>query len=91
MDLRDLQRGLRRKLEAYEDRRSHHIYYIARIDGRECTVGKFSHSFRGGQLSDRIVGDTAKRLRLDKSELEALVECPLTSEEFLELWQARSG
>ena len=35
-------------------------------------------------------GDTAKRLRLDKSELEALVECLLTTEEFLELWHARS-
>ena len=90
MDLRDLQRALRRKLDAYEDRRSHHVYYTALLDGRECTVARFSHSFRGGQLSDRIVADTAARLRLTKAELEDLVECPLSEDAFLQLWRARS-
>ena len=90
VDLRDLQRALRRKVRAYEDRSSHHVHYVAILDGAECTVARFSHSFRGGQLSDNVVSDTAKRLRLSKSELEDLVECPLSAEAFLELWHDRS-
>ena len=50
----------------------------------------FSHSMRGGRLPDFVVVNAAKRLRLTKSELEDLVECPLSGEAFLELWQARS-
>jgi hypothetical protein len=41
-------------------------------------------------LPDFVVADTAKRLKLDKGELENLVECCLTAEAFLEMWQARS-
>ena len=41
-------------------------------------------------MPDFVVADTAKRLKLDKAELEDLVECPLTADVFLELWQARS-
>ena len=88
MDVRDLQRGLRRKLDAVEDRRSHHIFYWVTIDGREFRAAKFSHSSRG-QLPDLILTDTARRLKLNRAELDELVDCPLSWEKFLELWQAR--
>ena len=88
MEVRDLQRALRRKLRAVEDRRSHHVFYWVEIDGREFRVGKFSHSSRG-QLPDFIVSDTAQRLKLSGPELNDLVDCPLSGEQFLELWGSR--
>ena len=88
MDIKDLQRSLRRKLKAVEDRQSHHIFYWATIDEKEFRVAKFSHSSRG-QLPDFIVSDTAQRLKLSKAELNELVDCPLSEEQFLELWSTR--
>ena len=90
MDLRELQRALRRKLEASEDRKGDHVFFCFSIGGAEHRVAKFSHSARG-QLPEFVIADTAKRLKLSKSELEGLVDCPLTSEGFLELWNARAG
>ena len=88
MDVRELQRGLRRKLDAVEDRRSHHIFYWVTIDGLEFRAAKFSHSSRG-QLPDFILSDTAQRLKLSRAELNDLVDCPLNRERFLELWKIR--
>ena len=88
MDFRDLQRALRRKLGAYEDRRSHHVYYWMTINGRQYPAAKFSHSSRG-QASNLIVSDTARRLKLSRAELEALVDCSLSGDRFRELWAVR--
>ena len=85
MDVRELQRALRRKLGAVEDRRRHHVFWWLEIDGREHRVAKFSHSSRG-QLPQYILSDTAKRLKLSNAELDDLVNCPLTEAEFLRLW-----
>ena len=88
MDIRDLQRSLRRKLGAEEDRRSHHVFYWVTIDGQDFRAAKFSYSSRG-QLPDFIVADTAQRLKLNRAELNALVDCPLTGEQFFQLWNSR--
>ena len=88
MDLRDLQRALRRKLGAVEDRRSHHVFYWIEIDGLDYRAAKFSHSSRG-QLSDLILSDTARRLKLSRAELDDLVDCPLSGDQFWELWGTR--
>ena len=89
MDITDLQRALRRKLNTEEDRKKDHIYYWATIQDRDYRVAKFSHSARG-QLPDFIIENTYKRLKLNRRELENLVDCPLSSEEFLRLWSERS-
>ena len=88
MDVRELQRALRRKLGAAEDRRSHHVFWWIEIDGREYRAAKLSHSSRG-QLPDFVLSDTAKRLKLDRAELDDLVKCPLSGEAFLLLWTTR--
>lgn len=88
MDVRELQRALRRKLGAVEDRRRHHVFWWLEIDGREHRVAKFSHSSRG-QLPHYILSDTAKRLKLSNPELDDLVNCPLTEAEFLRMWALR--
>lgn len=88
MDVRELQRALRRKLRAVEDRRRHHVFWWLEVDGREYRVAKYSHSSRG-QLPQYILSDTAKRLKLSQAELDDLVNCPLSGEEFLRLWTSR--
>lgn len=88
MDVRELQRALRRKLGAVEDRRRHHVFWWFEFDGREHRIAKFSHSSRG-QLPQYIVSDTAKRLKLTNSELDDLVNCPMTADEFRGLWAIR--
>lgn len=88
MDIRELQRALRRKLGAMEERRRHHVFWWLEINGREYRVAKFSHSSRG-QLLQYILSDTAKRLKLSNAELDDLVNCPLSGEEFRRLWAIR--
>lgn len=88
MEARDLQRALRRKLRATEDRRSHHVFYWVTIAGLEFRAAKFSHSARS-RLPEVAVSDTAKRLKLSRSELNDLVDCPMSESQFRELWAAR--
>jgi hypothetical protein len=85
MDTRDLQRALRRKLDAEEDRSGDHVFYWVTIDGKQFRAAKFSHPGRG-QLGDHVITDTTKRLKLTKAQLEELVDCPMTGERFWELW-----
>ena len=72
-------------MEAEEDRSRHHVFYWVTIDGRDFRAAKFSHSERG-QLGDHVITDTTKRLKLTKAQLEDLVDCPMTREQFLEAW-----
>lgn len=76
MRVRQLQRALRRKLGAVESRKSHHVFYYMTVHCQEFRIAKFSHSMRG-QLSNLVLSDTARRLRLRRSEFDALVECSL--------------
>ena len=88
MNIKQLQRALRRKIRAVEDRQSDHVFYWMEVDGNEQKVAKFSHSSRG-QLPPFIVADTAKRLSLTGPELNQLVDCQLSGETFFELWADR--
>ena len=83
-----MQRALRRKLGAVEDRRFHHVFYWMEIDGLDYRAAKFSHSSRG-QVSDLILSDTARRVKLSRAELDDLVDCPLSGGQFWELWGTR--
>ena len=88
MDIGDLQRALRRKLNAQEERASHHVYFFIDIPGNgELRAAKFSHSARG-RLPDFVVADTARRLKLTRRGLEEFVECTLSGDGFWELWNA---
>ena len=88
MDARDLQRSLRRKLSAVEDRRGHHVFYWITVDSRDFRVAKFSHSQRG-QLDGYLLSDTAKRLKLTRAQLYELVDCPMSRADFLCVWHTR--
>ena len=88
MNIRELQGALRRKVGAVEERSSHHVYYIMTIGERVHRVAKFSHSAHG-QLPNIVLSDTAKRLKLQRTELDQLVNCQLSGVAFKELWGTR--
>lgn len=88
MDVRELRSALLRKLETTEDRKGHHIYHRFEFGGRRYRVAMLSHSARG-QLPDFVVSNTARRLKLSRAELEDLVNCPLSGDEFRRLWETR--
>ena len=64
------------------------MYYWMMIDDRRYRAAKFSHSSRG-QISNRILNDTARRLKLRRADLNALVECTSSGDRFRELWAER--
>ena len=86
MHIRQLQRALRRKLDAVESRKSHHVFYYMTVHCRDLRIAKFSHSMRG-QLSNLVLSDTARRLRLRRSELDELVECSLNKSDILQRFE----
>ena len=87
MDARDLQRALRRKLDAEEDRSGDHVFYWMAVNGQDLRVAKFSHSERG-QLRNHVILDAAKRLKLTRPQLDELVDCLMTKEAFWILWES---
>jgi len=88
MDYRDIRSTLVNKLEAGEDRSGDHIYFYLTIDGKDLRVGKLSHSARG-QVADYVILDTARRLKLKKSEFASLVECTLGKTQHESIWRER--
>ena len=64
------------------------MYYVMTIGERVHRVAKFSHSARG-QLSNIVLSNTAKRLKLQRTELDQLVDCQLGVVAFKELWDTR--
>ena len=90
MDLRSFRKALFKKLNASEDRQSHHVFLWFEVEGKEFRAAKYSHSMKPGQkLPDFILADSAHRMKLSKLELAELVECPLSGEQFLEFWKCR--
>ena len=90
MDVREIRRVLIGKLSAYEDRARHHVFYFLRYDGKDYRGPKLSHSWRG-DLDDQQIDWIKRPLLLSKAELENLVECPLSGEEFYVIWAQRKG
>jgi hypothetical protein len=91
LDFRRLRHTWRRKLGAEEDKQSNHVYYYITIDNREHRIGKVSHSNRGSdKVDDFIISDTCKRMKIDKSELSAVVNCTIDKSQYLNLWQIRT-
>lgn len=88
MQVRTLRRTLKGKLDATENRQSDHIYFFVPVADGLIRAAKISHSARD-QLSFHVISDTAKRLRLRKSELEDLVACRLSRDEFVRLYADR--
>jgi hypothetical protein len=90
MDYRDIKSTLVNKLEAGEDRSGDHIYFYLTVDGKDFRIGKLSHSARG-QAPDYVIQDTARRLKLKKSEFAGLVGCTLKKPQHEIIWRERDS
>lgn len=88
MDFRDLRRTLLSKLNASEDRQQHHVFFYFNVNGKEFRATKFSHSAKG-QIDVSLLNLIAKQLRLRNAEIDSLVACPLSKEEYFRLWSQR--
>ena len=80
MDVRDLQRALRTKLDATENRKGDHIFFFADLGQRHQRVTKFSHS-ANGQLPIVVLNYTAKALKINNRQLNQFVDCTLSGDE----------
>ena len=88
MDYRDIRSTLVNKLDAIEERSGDHIYFFLTINERDYRVGKLSHSSRG-QAVDYIISDTARRLKLNKTEFISLVDCAIDKTQHERIWRER--
>jgi len=89
MEVRDIRRTLLQKLHAVEDTKRNHVFYYFERDGKHHKATKLSHGTRG-QLGDNLVYLIASQLRLQKNELESLIDCPLSEDEYFVLWDSRN-
>jgi hypothetical protein len=78
------------KLGANEDRQRHHVLYYLERDGSDCLVGKISHSRHGQASNDEILW-WAKKLHLVMAEFRQFVDCQLSADAMIQLWQDREA
>ena len=91
MDFRRLRKALGNKLGADEDKESDHSYFYMNVDGKQYRIAKISHSSRGSeQINDFVIGDTAKRMHLEKTELVDFAACSISKDEYVKIWKARN-
>ena len=88
MTVSDAEYALKNKLGATRDRSGDHVYFYLKDGASDYTVGKISHSWRGA-LNDTQVTMLAKKLRLQKTEFEAFVDCALEKHQMLQVWRRR--
>lgn len=80
----DLVRTLRSKVGAEEDRQRRHIWFKVRAGGIVVRTTMVSHG-TSGQIGQPLLGKVARQLGLTAGQLEALVQCTLSAEEYSEL------
>jgi hypothetical protein len=90
MDVRDIVRTLKGKLHAIEDSKRHHIFFYFNIEGKQYRATKLSHSAKG-QVDESLLSLISKQLRLRREELQELVACPLSREDYFRLWTERGS
>jgi hypothetical protein len=80
----DLLRTLRAKVEAEEDPHRRHIWFKVRVDGVVVRTTMVSHG-ASRQIGQPLLGKIARQLGLATVQLEALVQCTLTANEYYRL------
>ncbi len=68
----------------FEDREGHHIFLIYETrDGFRTEIRtRVSHQSGGGDISDSLLAAMARQVRLGRQDLEQLIDCPLSREEY---------
>jgi DNA-binding FadR family transcriptional regulator len=67
-----------------EDREGHHIFLIYETrDGFRTEIRtRVSHQSGGGDISDSLLAAMARQVRLSRRDLEQLIDCPLSREQY---------
>jgi len=86
LDYRRFQSALTTKASADEDRKRNHIYFYAVIKGKRHRITKISHGAKG-QVSKSRMGDFARQMHLSNQQLQQFVECSLSRDEWIKLWE----
>ena len=87
MDYRTLRSALNRKALADEDDSGDHIVFNARMSGRNQRITKMSHGAKG-QISKGRLAEFARQMRLSSRQLNLFVDCTLSRNEWLEIWES---
>ena len=68
----------------FEDREGHHIFLIYETSNgfRTEIRTRVSHQSSGGDISDSLLAAMARQVRLSRRDLEQLIDCPLSREEY---------
>jgi len=78
--------ALRRK--SFETYKSHHLMYWLVVKGQRTAIRtRISHGER--KADDWLLGQIARQLHLSKQELEDLIDCPLSGEQYVRLMVER--
>ena len=86
MDYRDLQKALVSKAEANEDRSGGHIGYYRTVSRGRRLVTVVSHGAKG-QIPKWLLGRIARQMLLTSRQLQQFVDCTLSRDEWLEIWE----
>ncbi|MBI2831442.1 MAG: hypothetical protein HYX79_04205 [Chloroflexi bacterium] len=89
MDFIDLRSKLLTKGDLQEQKSGKHFQYYLSLRGRKYRITMLSHG-RTGQIDDRTLGSIHRQMRLTRKELTDFVNCPLSREEWLKLWDKRN-
>ena len=81
--VREVLSGLKTK-GFFEDREGHHIFLIYETrDGFRTEIRtRVSHQSGGGDLSDSLLAAMARQVKLSRRELEQLIDCPLSRDDY---------
>jgi hypothetical protein len=68
----------------FENREGHHIILVYETkSGLTSEVRtRVSHQSGGGDISDNLLGQMARQVRLGRRDLEQLIDCPLSRDEY---------
>lgn len=90
IDTGDLVRTLRSKVGAEEDPQRRHIWFKVRVNGVVVRTTMVSH---GGscQIGHPLLGKIARQLGLTAAQMEALVQCTLSADEYYQLIAQSEG
>lgn len=86
MDYRALTRALHRKALADENRSGDHVVFSLRIGNKDQRITKISHGAKD-QIPKRLLGRIARQMGLSSRQLQQFMDCTLSREEWLDLWE----
>ena len=74
--------------KGFEPEERDHTFYFLRVCGRKVGIWTKVHHHRG-EYGVPLLGKMARKMHLNRRELDDFIECPLTREGYLDLMRER--